>query len=184
MFSFIICSLVWLCDWFLFWSIENFKKFVSVIVTYEKFRLSVIFTTRNEERRIVRLMGSVMTQTFLSLSKKGYKQMPEGWSKGCGSVVVMIRPWIMGCFSAYVRQLRLLSAVIGIPWVFVYLASVIQIEWMSVRISIWQLLKIFLFPIHLVCFALLMLCSLLIIHVFRNEPCHGWKISTAWRGKS
>lgn len=122
----------------------------------------------------------------------GIGQLIEGWSKGFGSGAVMIRPtmtllislWITGYFSATVFIVRALSVGDYLQAGLVYVLFVGQFAWILYRIGHWQAWIIFLYPLPLIFFAVVMGWSIVKTFVFRRVTWHGRKIEPHRRDSS
>jgi 4,4'-diaponeurosporenoate glycosyltransferase len=116
----------------------------------------------------------------------GIRQLIEGWSKSFGKGAAAIRlpsllmtiAWVTGCFGVTIglaRTFWLPYSLNPLPHVLLYLAFAIQIWWMLRRIGNFPWMNAVSFPVGLLFFAIIMLRSLVLVHLFGR---------VRWRGRT
>jgi len=120
----------------------------------------------------------------------GLGDLIEGWSKGFGlgalsvhiPFLVLTVAWITGCFRVWVglAQSVCAPAMPGIELhAFLYALYALQIRWMLVGIGRFRWWTPMVFPIPLVFFALIMLRSVILIHIWRRVKWKGRIVPTS-----
>jgi len=123
----------------------------------------------------------------------GIREMVEGWSKGFAigagktrlPLLLAIIAWIGSGISATVWTIEAISSmhsVAIIAWPLAYLACVIQLQWMFVRVGTFRFYTALFFPVPLLFFIGVFFRSVILVYVRRSVTWKGIVINL--RGKA